>query len=590
MNQEPAKSESQPQTSIQQANVPTVSTKTAGDTESTVPAGIDGTVTEQGKDGTSNYFITDKGTLYFTDGSLDKDATQAIGLKHSKDVLAVDTSLASPNSVYAPEDSSYLFAGDNMATHWNSTESMNLSNLNTSKVTNMSNMFSELKYLTEINLSNFDTSNVTDMSYMFWASPYISSLNLNSFNTSKVTDMRYMFNDLIYLKELRLANFDTRKVSSDNMKNIFDISRLSEIELGPNADFSRAKPSYLDFYVPQDGTVNGMAASYWINSVNGKEGNLKFSTSNLLTDYKAKPDETETFIMGGLYYSQQVRLNEVDYLNGKLYSRSPVYPLSIGSNDILKSDLHKIQNTNIPSDWTLDPTISTLTTDNTNPASIDKLKKIIVSEEPEYQNLPLNLKNIVTILKDMFTNSAYNGKTFTLKMCYTGSLPVHNPKPSSNSNHDYLPITSLIQTVATFADKPAVQLWSFDRNTSSITPVTNRELAPDSNWYSDRTVTVDNIDYLRVATNEWVKSNDVYRYITNPTNIIVNNNSQGFASLYKAEGTNVTDRTLSNGSNWYSDYIAYLGKNDDTKQSNDSQDKYYRVATNEFVKMDDTTE
>ena len=44
---------------------------------------------------------------------------------------------------------------------------INLSNFNTQKVTNMSDMFNNCSSLTNINLSNFNTQNVTNMLCMF---------------------------------------------------------------------------------------------------------------------------------------------------------------------------------------------------------------------------------------------------------------------------------------------------------------------------------------------------------------------------------------------------------------------------------------
>lgn len=46
-------------------------------------------------------------------------------------------------------------------------ENLNLSNFNTSKVTNMNSMFLGCNNLTTLDLSSFDTSNVTKMDYMF---------------------------------------------------------------------------------------------------------------------------------------------------------------------------------------------------------------------------------------------------------------------------------------------------------------------------------------------------------------------------------------------------------------------------------------
>ena len=54
-------------------------------------------------------------------------------------------------------------------------------------------MFLSMSNIVEIDLSNFDTSSVTDMSYMFYYCFSLSSLNVSNFDTSLVTDMSYMF-------------------------------------------------------------------------------------------------------------------------------------------------------------------------------------------------------------------------------------------------------------------------------------------------------------------------------------------------------------------------------------------------------------
>ena len=71
---------------------------------------------------------------------------------------------------------------------------LNLNQFNTSKVTNMSGMFQSCKALKKLSFSYlFSTTNVTDMSYMFFDCSAMTSFDLSYFNTSKVTDMRYMF-------------------------------------------------------------------------------------------------------------------------------------------------------------------------------------------------------------------------------------------------------------------------------------------------------------------------------------------------------------------------------------------------------------
>ena len=89
---------------------------------------------------------------------------------------------------------------------------LDLSNFNTSRVIYMSYMFSEMYNLTTLDLSSFNTSNVTDMDYMFFCMRKITTLDLSSFNTSKVTNMHDMFTEMNNLTSLNLSNFDTSKV------------------------------------------------------------------------------------------------------------------------------------------------------------------------------------------------------------------------------------------------------------------------------------------------------------------------------------------------------------------------------------------
>ena len=92
--------------------------------------------------------------------------------------------------------------------------SLDLSNWNTSQVTNMSQMFSGCTGLASLDLSNFDTSQVTDMTYMFNGCSGLTSLDVSNFNTSQVTDMSWMFADCSGLTSLDLSNWDTSKVTS----------------------------------------------------------------------------------------------------------------------------------------------------------------------------------------------------------------------------------------------------------------------------------------------------------------------------------------------------------------------------------------
>ncbi|BDR59612.1 BspA family leucine-rich repeat surface protein [Xylocopilactobacillus apicola] len=116
--------------------------------------------------------------------------------------------------VVAASDSSSLFAELRQLT-----QIEGLNNLNTSKVTNMSNMFARCYSLNNLDLSSFDTSRVTDMSSMFIGCYWLSSLDLRSFDTSRVVDMSNMFKAMNYLHSLNISRFNTSNVQ--NMSGMF---------------------------------------------------------------------------------------------------------------------------------------------------------------------------------------------------------------------------------------------------------------------------------------------------------------------------------------------------------------------------------
>ena len=92
-------------------------------------------------------------------------------------------------------------------------KSVDLSELDTSSVTDMSGMFNLCPSLTSLNVSGFDTSSVTDMSEMFYGCSSLTSLDTSGFDTGNVTDMSGMFNGCSSLTSLDTSGFDTSSVT-----------------------------------------------------------------------------------------------------------------------------------------------------------------------------------------------------------------------------------------------------------------------------------------------------------------------------------------------------------------------------------------
>ena len=152
---------------------------------------------------------------------------------------------------------------------------------------NSASLFSGMTYLREIiNLELLDTSQVTNMSQMFAnvatkGNDKFFSLDVSSFDTSKVTNMSGMFYNLASGKSqftFNLGNeFDTSKVT--NMSNMFSYTGRSgtnwSLDLGDKFDTSN---------------VTNMYQMFWLTGYSSRTFTLdlgdKFDTSNVTTMYR----------------------------------------------------------------------------------------------------------------------------------------------------------------------------------------------------------------------------------------------------------------------------------------------------------------
>ena len=169
-----------------------------------------------------------------------------------------------PEKVYLNENSRYMFFhgwNDNLLAN---ILDIDVSNFNTSNVTNMYSMFSGMSKITSLDVSNFDTSKVTDMSNMFSGMRSLTHLDVSNFDTSKVTDMSNMFSGMHNLTSLNLSNFDTSKVT--DMSGMFlTISSLTTLDV---SNFDTSKVTRMN------GMFAGMAGLTSLNVSN-------FNTSNV---------------------------------------------------------------------------------------------------------------------------------------------------------------------------------------------------------------------------------------------------------------------------------------------------------------------
>ena len=213
---------------------------------------------------------------------------------------------------------------------------LDLSNFDTSQVTDMSNMFYGMSNLTTLNLSNFDTSKVINMGSMFYGMSNLTSLNLSSFDTSKVWNMRYMFYNMRNLTTLNLSNFDTSKVT--DMGSMFSsMSSLTTLNLSSFNTANVTDMSAMFAGLPNLATLD--LSSFDISNVTDMSG-MFYEASNLSVLNLSNFNTSKVTNMGAMFYNMvNLTLLDLSGFNtpevtsmGNMFSLSDVYK----SNDKLE--------------------------------------------------------------------------------------------------------------------------------------------------------------------------------------------------------------------------------------------------------------
>ena len=131
-----------------------------------------------------------------------------------------------------------------------------------------------------------------------------------------------------------------------------------------------------------------------------------------------------------------------------------------------------------------------------------------------------------------------------------------------------------VQTISTYGDQPNVDIYQLDSDNNMI-PITNYVLDSDSNWYSDAVTTRNGVNYYRIATNEWAKISQVYPY-QELNNLHVRTYDDSEKDLYRSENDLIKNETLAPDSSWLSDRETYAIN--DSKYYRVATDKFVNSA------------
>ena len=227
---------------------------------------------------------------------------------------------AEPEKVYLNKKSNEMFFSKSDEQKIKNILEIDLSNFDTSEVTNMGGMFYGMSNFTTLNVSHFDTSKVTDMSLMFHGMRDLSALNLSSFNTSQVTDMHNMFYGMSNLTTLDLSNFDTSKVTNMGLM-FYDMSNLTTLDLS-NFDTSKVTDMHNMFYGMSN--LTSLNLSSFNTSKVTDMGFMFYGIPNLTSLDLSNFDTSKTTKMSFMFYG----MRKLTALNLSSFNTSQVTDMS----------------------------------------------------------------------------------------------------------------------------------------------------------------------------------------------------------------------------------------------------------------------
>lgn len=167
--------------------------------------------------------------------------------------------------------------------------SVDLTNLDTTGVSNFNSMFKNCKSLENLDVSKLNTTSALDMRYMFDGCTRLMSLDLSSFNTVNATNMYRMFAGCKSLTSLNLSGLKTGKVV--NFSNIFlNCEKLKTLD------------------------VSGMDVSKAVN-LSGMFGGCKSLTSLDLTNFKTTRANEMSYLFDGCSSLTTLKFTTIDTSN-----------------------------------------------------------------------------------------------------------------------------------------------------------------------------------------------------------------------------------------------------------------------------------
>ncbi|WP_300562635.1 BspA family leucine-rich repeat surface protein [Companilactobacillus sp.] len=412
--------------------------------------------------------------------------------------------------------------------------------------TSISGLFAGFSSITGIeHLENLDTSDTTDMSSLFKDDHQLNNIDqyITKLNTTNVQNTNEMF------AGSGINKFDLTKLTTKNIKsssNMFANTSIQTITIPANTAINvglpegkywksnasskiyttdqleaNSFPQIMTFNVtddPQTFDFAEMKKPDFVVTLNGDSSQIKPNV-DLVDEHGNKLPDTKAKALTAM---QDVYIKLSIPNDGKHKLDSPTTALKAhvsedGKSIVLYPDVDKsvkiVDQTPSQSSTSETPSLTTSDSSTLNPTPQPNLSK---------PTKPTHKKSIKSAIRKV--SALFKSKFVKL---YTVDLKVENREVKAGSDwysDEQMVVDSVtyyrISTdewiaaddVYAYDSDPQVVTTKNGKNAellSALGKISNRSLAPDTKWKSDRVININGKKYFRVSTNEFVSADDV---------------------------------------------------------------------------------
>lgn len=235
------------------------------------------------------------------------------------------------------EHATYFFVG------LENCEKIDIANLDTSKVTDMSYMFENCENLKNVNVTNLDVSKVKNMQYMFAYCHELETIEeISDWDVSNVTSMEYLFCDCQKLENINLEKWDVSNV--ENMRGTLAYGNFKTMDWISNWDVSNVR----DFCCMFEGSpITTIDLSNWNTSnatdMAGMFDGCEELTSVDLSNWNTSNVTRMTRMFGGC------SLTSIDLSGFNTENVTDMYCMFIGCEELTNVNLSGLNTVNVKS-------------------------------------------------------------------------------------------------------------------------------------------------------------------------------------------------------------------------------------------------